>query len=247
MFALVRLCRLDTCLKLIQSFLAQFPDFHCIQTRSAYIAATTDEEFARATGNIGAVTNTLDNAIDIHKKFYVELLNIHTDPMIGADSVREMTDVLKNNLRDELTKCFRPLLEQAKRADIQLEHARLDSFDCQRLRSRSRSRSRVGKGSCKDNGKGKDRGNDTEMCNSSSEGGRKGMDRCNVVDATSSLDSDDDTDDTDDDDEWPWLERDAKDCVRRYIARDTMSLVRACFKRGFGKGAGKKADDLTRP
>ena len=206
-----------------------------------------DEEFTRATGNIGAVTNTLDNAIDIHKNFYVELLDIHTDPLLGADSVREMTDGLKNKLLDESKSLFRPLLEQARRADIQLEHARLDSFDCQRLRSRSRSRSRVGKGSCKDNGKGKDKGNDTEMGKSNSKGGRKGMDKCNVVDATSSLDSKSDDDTDADDDEWPWLERAANGCIRAHLARDNMSLVRACLKRGFGKGAGKIADDLPRP
>ena len=193
-----------------------------------------DEEFTRATGNIGAVTNTLDKSIDIHKKFYVELLDIHTDPMLDADSVREMTAGLKNKLRDESKSLFRPLLKQAMRADIQLEHARLDSFDCQRLRSRSRSRSRVGKGSCKDNGKGKDKGNDTEMGKSNSKGGRKGMDKCNVVDATSSLDS------KSDDDEWPWLERAANGCIRAHLAR-------ACLKRTFGKGAGKIADDLPRP
>ena len=153
------------------------------------IAATMDEEFTRATGNIGAVTNTLDKSIDIHKQFYVELLDIHTDPMLDADSVREMTAGLKNKLRDESTSLFRPLLEQARRADIQLEHARLDSFDWQRLRSRS----------------GKDKGNDTEMGKSNSKGGRKGMDKCNVVDATSSLDSKSDDDTDADDDEWPWF------------------------------------------
>ena len=206
-----------------------------------------DEEFTRATGNIGAVTNTLDKSIDIHKQFYVELLDIHTDLMLDADSVREMTAGLKKKLRDESTSLFRPLLEQAMRADTQLEHARLDSFDCQRLRSRSRSRSRVGKGSCKDHGKGKDKGNDTEMGKSNSKGGRKGMDRCNVVDATSSLDSKSDDDTDADDDEWPWLERAANGCIRAHLARDNMSLVRACLKRGFGKGAGKIADDLPRP
>ena len=207
-----------------------------------------DEEFTRATGNIGAVTNTLDNAIDIHKKFYVELLDIHTDPRLGADSVREMTDGLKHKFRDESKSSFRPLMEQMRRADIQLEHARLGSFDCQRLRPRSRSRSRVGKGSCKDNGKGKDKGNDTEMGKSNnSKGGRKGMDRCNVVDATSSLDSKSDDDTDADDDDWPWLERDANRCMSASIYRETMALVRACLKRGFGKGAGKAADDFPRP
>ena len=204
-----------------------------------------DEEFTRATGNIGAVTNTLDKSIDIHKQFYVELLDIHTDPMLDADSVREMTAGLKNKLRDESTSLFRPLLEQAMRADIQLEHARLDSFDCQRLRSRSRSRSRVGKGSCKDNGKGKDKGNDTGMGKRGSKGRGKAMDRCSVVDATSSPRSDGDTDASDG--EWEWLERDATVLQSQYIARDTLALVRACLKRGFGKGAGKIADDLPRP
>ena len=52
-----------------------------------------DEEFTRATGNIGAVTNTLDNAIDIHKKFYVELLKRfdewHPNPYaLGEEMVR---------------------------------------------------------------------------------------------------------------------------------------------------------------
>ena len=51
------------------------------------------------------------------------------------------------------------------------------------------------------------------------------------------LESDDDTDA--DDDEWPWLERAANGCIRAHLARDNMSLVRACLKRGFGKGAGK--------
>ena len=73
------------------------------------------------------------------------------------------------------------------------------------------------------------------------------MDKCNVVDATSSLDSKSDDDTDADDDEWPWLERAANGCIRAHLARDNMSLVRACLKRGFGKGAGKIADDLPRP
>ena len=204
-----------------------------------------DEPFTGATG--GAVTSTLDQFIDMHMKFCVDLQDIRENQLLGAASVREMTDGLKKKLDGEFENLFRPLLEQAMRADTQLEHARLDSFDCQRLRSRSRSRSRVGKGSCKDNGKGKDKGNDTEMGKSNSKGGRKGMDKCNVVDATSSLDSKSDDDTDADDDEWPWLERAANGCIRAHLARDNMSLVRACLKRGFGKGAGKIADDLPRP
>ena len=193
------------------------------------------------------MTSTFDQFIDMHMKFCVDLQDIREHQLLGAASVREMTDALKKKLDGDLENLFRLLLEQAMRADTQLEHARLDSFDCQRLRSRSRSRSRVGKGSCKDNGKGKDKGNDTEMGKSNSKGGRKGMDKCNVVDATSSLDSKSDDDTDADDDEWPWLERAANGCIRAHLARDNMSLVRACLKRGFGKGAGKIADDLPRP
>ena len=73
------------------------------------------------------------------------------------------------------------------------------------------------------------------------------MDKCNVVDATSSLDSKSDDDTDADDDEWSWLERDANACMNAYLARDPMSLVRTCLKRGFAKGARKAADDLPRP
>jgi hypothetical protein len=206
------------------------------------IAATMDEPFTCATGNTGAVTTTFEQFIDMHMKFCVDLQDIRENQLLGAASVRETTDGLKKKLDGELENLFRPLLEQAMRADMELEQAmraRLASAKYQRSRSRSRSRSRAGNGSCKDNGKGKDKGNDTRMGKRGGKGRGKGMDRCSVVDATSSPDfrSDDDTDAGDG--EWEWLERDATVFISQYIARDPLALVRACLKRGFGKGLRK--------
>ena len=205
-----------------------------------------DEPFTGATG--GAVTSTLAQFIDMHMKFCVDLQDMREHQRLGAASVREMTDGLKKKLDGEFENLFRPLLEQAMRADMQLEQAmcaRLASVKCQRSRSRSRSRSRAGNGNCKDNGKGKDKGNDTGMGKRGGKGRGKGMDRCSVVDATSSPDfrSDDDTDAGDG--EWEWLERDATVLQSQYIARDTLALVRACLKRGFGKGLQKGIYRMT--
>ena len=132
-----------------------------------------DEPFTGATG--GAVTSTLDQFIDMHMKFCVDLQDTREHQLLGAASVREMTDGLKKKLDGEFENLFRPLLEQAMRADMQLEQAmcaRLASVKCQRSRSRSRSRSRAGNGNCKDNGKGKDKGNDTGMGASAKAGER---------------------------------------------------------------------------
>ena len=70
-----------------------------------------------------------------------------------------------------------------------------------------------------------------------SKGRGKAMDRCVVVDATSSPRSDGDTDASDG--EWEWLERDATALQSQYFDLDTPALVRACLKRGFGKGLQK--------